>query len=267
MQSWKSVRSGQRSRETVVRPLIPAFPAIRRRVRAALGTVLLLALVAAVLGASPARAATGRSSLLPGGTLQPGQWISGGGDTLIMQDDGNLVLYAPGQTPLWASNTHGDSGAWLSMHAGGDLVVTAPDGEPLWTSGTGNNSGSSLILQSDGNAVIYTPANVATWATGTYKQTYADNQLSRHGWGSTQASQFGCLNKIWVRESGWHTVAGNPGGAYGIPQADPGSKMAAAGSDWLTDSRTQIRWGEDYIQRAYGSPCQAWTHWQSHHSY
>ncbi|MDQ2815440.1 MAG: hypothetical protein M3Z75_27235 [Actinomycetota bacterium] len=267
MQSPQSVRSGQQGREAVVRPLIPAFPAVRRRVRAGLGTALLLALLATVLGASPARAQAGSDSLLAGETLQPGQWISGGSDTLIMQNDGNLVLYARGQTPIWASRTNGHNGAWLSMRADGDLVLAAPGGEPLWTSGTGHHNGAALIMQSDGNAVIYTLASVALWSTNTYKQTYADNQLSEHGWGRNQASQFSCLNNIWTRESGWDTAAGNSRGAYGIPQSDPGSKMASAGSDWLTDPQTQIRWGEDYIQSAYGSPCQAWAYWRSHHSY
>ena len=75
--------------------------------------------------------------------------------------------------------------------------------------------------------------------------------------------QFGCLDSIWVRESGWNELAGNPARAYGIPQADPGSKMAAEGSDWRTNPQTQIRWGEDCIQSRYGSPCQAWTFWQA----
>jgi hypothetical protein len=39
----------------------------------------------------------------------------------------------------------------------------------------------------------------------------------------------------------------------------PGSKMAAAGSDWLASPQTQIRWGGDYIQSRYGTPCQAWA--------
>ena len=85
-------------------------------------------------------------------------------------------------------------------------------------------------------------------------------QLPAHGWGP---DQFGCLNSIWVRESGWNELAGHPASAYGIPQADPGSKMAAEGSDWLTNPQTQIRWGEDYIQSRYGTPCQAWAYWQA----
>src|SRR5690606_31000077 len=49
-------------------------------------------------------------------------------------------------------------------------------------------------------------------------------------------TQFGCLVKLWDKESGWRTTAQNPtSGAYGIPQALPGSKMASAGADWRTN--------------------------------
>jgi hypothetical protein len=76
--------------------------------------------------------------------------------------------------------------------------------------------------------------------------------------------QFGCLNDIWSRESGWRYNAENASGAYGIPQALPGSKMASAGADWATDPTTQIKWGIGYIKGVYGSPCQAWVFWQAH---
>ena len=76
-------------------------------------------------------------------------------------------------------------------------------------------------------------------------------------------SQFGCLNDIWTRESGWRYNAANASGAYGIPQALPGSKMATYGSDWQTNPATQIKWGLNYIKGRYGSPCQAWAVWQS----
>ena len=56
-------------------------------------------------------------------------------------------------------------------------------------------------------------------------------------------------------------TAENPtSGAYGIPQALPGSEMSSAGADWQTDAATQIRWGLTYIQGRYGSPCGAWAH-------
>jgi hypothetical protein len=89
----------------------------------------------------------------------------------------------------------------------------------------------------------------------------ADLALSRYGWGS---GEFSCLDKLWQKESGWSYTAYNASsGATGIPQALPGSKMASAGSDWKTNAATQVAWGLDYIDRAYGNPCSAWGHSQS----
>jgi hypothetical protein len=80
---------------------------------------------------------------------------------------------------------------------------------------------------------------------------------SQYGWG---ADQFGCLDSLWTRESGWDPHASNPtSGAYGIPQALPGSKMGAYGSDWADNPTTQIRWGLAYISNSYGTPCGAWS--------
>src|SRR6266704_3959527 len=62
------------------------------RIRVAAGSLVLLAVLWPVLGGDPARAAAGSDRLLPGETLQAGQWISAGRDTLAMQGDGNLVL-------------------------------------------------------------------------------------------------------------------------------------------------------------------------------
>jgi hypothetical protein len=88
-------------------------------------------------------------------------------------------------------------------------------------------------------------------------QQIAMAMLGSYGW---PGSQFSCLDDLWSRESGWSTTAENPSGAYGIPQALPGSKMASAGPDWQTDAATQIRWGLGYIKGTYGSPCAAWSH-------
>lgn len=79
-----------------------------------------------------------------------------------------------------------------------------------------------------------------------------------------EVGQYGCLDRLWEHESGWDVHATNPGsGAYGIPQALPGAKMATAGADWQTSAATQIRWGLTYIAATYGSPCGAWGHEQS----
>jgi hypothetical protein len=91
-------------------------------------------------------------------------------------------------------------------------------------------------------------------------QQIAEAMLASFGWSS---SQFSCLDPLWAHESGWSVTAANPDGAYGIPQALPGSKMASAGPDWQTNAATQIRWGLEYIQGTYGSPCGAWDHEQA----
>ena len=83
----------------------------------------------------------------------------------------------------------------------------------------------------------------------------------RYGWGD---GEFACLNSLWEKESGWNYRASNPSsGAYGIPQALPGSKMGAYGDDWRTNPATQIKWGLNYIDGRYGSPCSAWSTAQS----
>ena len=88
-------------------------------------------------------------------------------------------------------------------------------------------------------------------------QSIGFNMLASFGFAS---SQWGCLDNLWNRESGWVYNAENASGAYGIPQALPGSKMASAGADWLTDPTTQIKWGLGYIKSIYGTPCGAWDH-------
>jgi hypothetical protein len=93
----------------------------------------------------------------------------------------------------------------------------------------------------------------------------AENLMPSYGWSPSKF--FGCLDNLWSRESGWRYNAANPSGAYGIPQALPGSKMASAGADWQTNPVTQIKWGFGYIQGRYGDPCGAWAYWQANGSY
>jgi hypothetical protein len=92
-------------------------------------------------------------------------------------------------------------------------------------------------------------------------QAIAHDMVLARGWGE---GEFNCLVSLWNKESGWNTYAQNPSsGAYGIPQALPGNKMASAGADWQTNPATQISWGLGYISGRYGTPCGAWSHSQS----
>ncbi|MFI7322636.1 transglycosylase SLT domain-containing protein [Streptomyces venezuelae] len=80
--------------------------------------------------------------------------------------------------------------------------------------------------------------------------------------------QFQCFSNIVNHESTWNYKAVNASsGAYGLVQALPGSKMASAGADWQTNPATQIKWGLNYMNDRYGSPCGAWSFWQANNWY
>lgn len=100
-------------------------------------------------------------------------------------------------------------------------------------------------------------------ATGTKAeyQAYAKNLcINTYGW---TENDFNCLVKLWERESNWNPNAHNKSsGAHGICQALPASKMASEGSDYMTNYKTQIRWGLKYIKNRYGTPTNAWAHSQ-----
>ncbi|GGU77750.1 hypothetical protein GCM10010211_49610 [Streptomyces albospinus] len=82
------------------------------------------------------------------------------------------------------------------------------------------------------------------------------------------SDQFQCFSHIVDHESGWNYRATNSSsGAYGLVQALPGSKMSSAGSDWQTNPATQIKWGLNYMNDRYGSPCGAWSFWQANSWY
>jgi hypothetical protein len=112
------------------------------------------------------------------------------------------------------------------------------------------------------NTTLGTDTAIASWTTA-YTGVYsiAANMFARYGWAQTQMPP---LIALWNRESGWRTNAANPSGAYGIPQALPGSKMASAGPNWQTSATTQIAWGLGYIRGTYGTPAAAWAHSQAY---
>jgi hypothetical protein len=119
-------------------------------------------------------------------------------------------------------------------------------------------------IVANGTKVVAKPTPVVTPPPSSDEARSLGYKMMAERWG---ASEWGCLDQLWTHESGWRTTAGNSSGAYGIPQSYPGSKMASAGSDYLTNPSTQIAWGLSYIGSKYGSPCQAWSHWQAVRSY
>ncbi|MFF3329065.1 transglycosylase SLT domain-containing protein [Streptomyces sp. NPDC002888] len=82
------------------------------------------------------------------------------------------------------------------------------------------------------------------------------------------SGQFQCFSNIVNHESSWNYHAVNASsGAYGLFQALPAGKYSSAGADWQTNPATQIKWGLNYMNDRYGSPCDAWSFWQANSWY
>ncbi|MFF9452784.1 aggregation-promoting factor C-terminal-like domain-containing protein [Streptomyces flaveolus] len=100
------------------------------------------------------------------------------------------------------------------------------------------------------------------------QSSYTVGQIQAMARQMVPSGQFQCFSNIVDHESSWNYRAVNASsGAYGLFQALPGSKMSSVGSDWQTNPATQIKWGLNYMDSRYGSPCEAWDFWQNNHWY
>jgi hypothetical protein len=150
--------------------------------------------------------------------------------------------------------------AAASVFRDGYSVTEAPKPIIVVETKTPSSSGSSESSSDSG-----CPDPDAAVADPSGAQAVAADLAAARGW---TGAQFDALLALWSRESGWRVNALNPSScAYGIPQALPGSKMSAAGSDWLTNPATQITWGLNYIQGRYGDPLAALAHSDANHWY
>ena len=59
-----------------------------------------------------------------------------GGDKLIMQEDGNLVIYKANGSPIWASGTNGSAGSRLDVQDDGNVVIYNASNQPIWHTNT-----------------------------------------------------------------------------------------------------------------------------------
>jgi hypothetical protein len=100
------------------------------------------------------------------------------------------------------------------------------------------------------------------------QSSYTAAQIQAMARQMVAADQFQCFSNIVNHESSWNYQAVNASsGAYGLFQALPAGKYASAGADWRTNPATQIKWGLNYMDSRYGSPCQAWSFWQANSWY
>ncbi|GAA0306652.1 hypothetical protein GCM10010302_51660 [Streptomyces polychromogenes] len=171
----------------------------------------------------------GNSMLAAGQTLSKGQrLVSGNGNTLIMQDDGNLVEYGDGGRVLHASGTVG-RGDHLTMQWDGNLVLSTANNIPLWSTGTPNNPNAWVQLQDDGNLVLHRSDNSVLWA------------ITPNGWPQTVNPDLGShgANNNGSRgnhpDGSWITIV-NQGSGRAIDDAGGGTADGNRVQTWAQHS-------------------------------
>lgn len=177
-----------------------------------------------------------------------------------------LGYAAVGAVVMWS----GIKGATISATFQ-SLLKGSPPGastEAIATGSGSDNAGAAAQGDLDtGTSIpgvtVGIPAGVSSGGSPAANKALGEAMAAAHGW---TGNNWACLESGWEEESGWNQYAANEPSdpydhAYGIPQANPGTKMASAGSDWKTSPATQIAWGLSYIKSAYGSPSQVpgWT--------
>lgn len=196
----------------------------------------------------PVAASNGaKVGLAPGEVLTAGQTINSpnGRYRMVMQGDGNLVLYVHGKA-LWSSVTNGNPGAFVGMQGDGNLVVYSAGKVALWASGTDQRPGSRLYLQDDGNAVIYEGSR-ARWASNTVQHGLpADASLEPNESVTSPDDRYRLIqqgdgNLVLYSPNGralWATgTDGNPG-ARTVMQSDGNLVVYSAASKPLWNSVT-----------------------------
>lgn len=176
-------------------------------------------------------------------------------DSSIWVSESGTILFGRYHAPILSKYTKSQ----LDMASGRYTYIYSTRGKPAAQASSGSSdSYDSYGCQADDRQAGDTGASSKDAKAA---QAYAHEQcVKRYGWGETDWT---ALVKLWNKESGWNYRAVNKGsGAYGIPQALPGGKMASKGADWKTNPHTQIDWGLDYIRGRYGSPSAAWKHSQ-----
>jgi hypothetical protein len=182
--------------------------------------------------------------------------------SLIMQSNGNLVMYSADGAPIWNSGTAGQSGSYATMQNDGNLVVYNASNVALWWSGTWGNGVSTLKMQNDGNLVVYRNSdNAFTWATWSQFNNYQVNNYigTQIASGTTLHAGDYLRSPDWrytlvMQEDGnlvvysvdrytpiWNSRTWNNAGAYAVMQNDGNLVVynKNAGVLWNTYTYTQ----------------------------
>ncbi|MEU6149991.1 S8 family serine peptidase [Actinosynnema sp. NPDC047251] len=82
---------------------------------------------------------------------------------LVLQNDGNLVLYNRAGVAQWSTDTWGTDASRLYLQYDGNLVLYSDAGAVKWSTRTPGSAADRLAVQEDGNVVLYGPTYQVFW--------------------------------------------------------------------------------------------------------
>lgn len=184
------------------------------------------------------------SQLSKGQTLRANEYLASHNLTtaLIMQKDGNLVLYGPKNgvqyVALWQSGTSGTNADRVSMQTDGNLVIYKGS-KAMWQSRTPGTSNVYATLQNDGNFVLYSGSR-AVWHT----KTGGKPQYSYFGSSQLKSGQQMGLNKYLRSGNGKYVL---------LLQSDGNLVLYSAGYHVLWNSKTSSRGVDRLVMQGDGN--------------
>jgi hypothetical protein len=215
--------------------------------------------VASATAVTTVGAVVGVASGAEGGTSQPVEAV---GTTTLLADipEGGQVQQASLTEQVQAQSDAADATARQSAEQAARVRAArdAAAKKKAADAAAAKAAQAKAALAGQGDADASFPAQVS----------YSIAQVKAMAQQIVGSGQYQCFSNIVDHESGWRYTASNPSsGAYGLVQALPGSKMSSVADDWRTNPATQIKWGLNYMNDRYGSPCDAWQFWQVNHYY
>jgi hypothetical protein len=244
-----------------------AYGRATRQSRSKRPAVLMLALgllTASMIALTPGVAAAATGTLGPGAVLTAGQELTSpdGHYDLVMQSDGNLVVYIAGGRALWSSKTEGNPGDYAVMQTNGNFVIYSSSNQTLWSTNTTGAGCSDFVMQDDGNLVLYNSAGKAAWASGTLNSVLEpSDKLTAGEELYSNSRQYDLImqadgNLVLYDSAGkalWSSKTDGDQGDYLIMQPDGNLVIYSSAGKALWSSKTDGKTGDHLIVQNDGN--------------
>lgn len=97
------------------------------------------------------------------GELLPGTYLQAGDYKLVLQSNGDLVLWHGSSDAVWSTRTNDNQTHYLELQTDGNLVLYTKDHHAVWSTGTNGKTPGWLVLGDDGSLRLYDSQGTQIW--------------------------------------------------------------------------------------------------------